>query len=239
MYDNHEKIVLQFSGGKDSLACLYLLRPVWDKTIVLWCNTGDAHPETRAQMDEIRAMVPHFTEVVGHQPQQIAENGFPSDVVPIWHTPLGRQYRPGERVKVQTTFNCCHDNIWQPMDLASRATGATCIVRGQRRGERVRSPIPSGMVIDGVQYDFPLEHWTREDVLKYLADQDVNLPYHYTHFDSSLDCLHCTGYTFEGTGRMEYLKEYHPAAHKEVSRRYYTILRAVRESTDQMFAALE
>jgi len=32
--------VLQLSGGKDSLACLYLLKPKWDDLIVAWVNTG-------------------------------------------------------------------------------------------------------------------------------------------------------------------------------------------------------
>ena len=239
MLDNHEKIVLQFSGGKDSLACLYWLRPVWDKTIVLWLNTGDAHPETKAQMDEVRDLVPHFLEVMSDQPLQIEACGVPSDIVPVWNTPLGRQVRPGQRYKIQTPFACCHDNIWLPMDKASRATGATCIVRGQRQEEKVRSPVPSGTWIDGVEHVFPLEDWTRQDVLNFLEENHVPLPFHYRHFDSSLDCQHCTAYAFEGLGRMEFLKEYHPGVHREVSRRYYNILREVRAGTDQMFSALE
>lgn len=41
--DRHERVVLFFSGGKDSLTCLLLLRPYWDRLTVCWINTGAAN----------------------------------------------------------------------------------------------------------------------------------------------------------------------------------------------------
>jgi 3'-phosphoadenosine 5'-phosphosulfate sulfotransferase (PAPS reductase)/FAD synthetase len=51
------KAVLQFSGGKDSLACLLLLRPWWDRLTVMWVNTGAAFPETLELMEAVRSRV--------------------------------------------------------------------------------------------------------------------------------------------------------------------------------------
>jgi PP-loop superfamily ATP-utilizing enzyme len=51
-FDRHAKAILFFSGGKDSLACLHLLREYWDRVLVVWANPGEALPELRAQMDE-------------------------------------------------------------------------------------------------------------------------------------------------------------------------------------------
>jgi len=52
--------VLQFSGGKDSLACLYLLKPRWHEIMVLWLSTpavlpgsGDLHGRHTADGAEL------------------------------------------------------------------------------------------------------------------------------------------------------------------------------------------
>ena len=54
--DRHDKIALQFSGGKDSLAVLYLCKEWWNKITVVWLNTGSAFPETIAQMEGIYSL---------------------------------------------------------------------------------------------------------------------------------------------------------------------------------------
>ena len=45
LMDRHDIVVLQFSGGKDSTACLHLLEPWWDKVHVVWVNPGAPYPE--------------------------------------------------------------------------------------------------------------------------------------------------------------------------------------------------
>ena len=39
--DRHERIALQFSGGKDSLALWGLMRPHLDRVVVYHVDTGD------------------------------------------------------------------------------------------------------------------------------------------------------------------------------------------------------
>ena len=218
MLGTHEKIVLQFSGGKDALACLYLMRPHWDRIIVAWVNTGDAFPETIEQMAAIKSLVPNFVEVKSDQPGQTAENGLPVDLVPVWHTPIGRRCRTGSSERAQSPFDCCYANIWKPLDEFVRAVGATLVIRGQRAEERVKAPIRSGHIEDGIEYLFPIEDWTQADVLAYLVANDVVLPRYYTYVNSSLDCQHCTAYLFENRGKFDFIEQYHPALHDELQR---------------------
>jgi 3'-phosphoadenosine 5'-phosphosulfate sulfotransferase (PAPS reductase)/FAD synthetase len=79
----HAKPILQFSGGADSLACLWLLREHWPRLTVVWVNTGDCFPETSELMRKVRELVPHFHEVRSDQPAQIRRWGYPVDVLPI------------------------------------------------------------------------------------------------------------------------------------------------------------
>lgn len=210
-FDRHERAVLQFSGGKDSLACLYLLRAFWDRITVLWVNTGDAFPETIAQMGAVRAMVPHFLEVKSNQPEQLAESGYPFDVVNTWELPEGRMVDTTRTRKVQSPLNCCAANLWWPALHACRALNATLIIRGQRAEEERKATIRSGHVADGVEHWFPIEDWTREELRVFLLIEGVPLPEHYAYVDTSLDCMHCTGYLNENVGKFRYMKEHHRA----------------------------
>lgn len=223
----HKNAVLQFSGGKDSLACLHILRPLWDRFTVLWMNTGDSFPETRDQMGDVARMVPHFLEVQSQQPAQHCRSGPPSDLVPAWTTEMGRLLDETISRRIQMPFACCNENIWAPMDQATRKLGATLIIRGQRTSEAKKSPIRSGFQAGELEALFPIEDWSADDVRSYLSSQNVDLPEHYAYFDSSLDCQHCTAYLSENAGKFTYLRERHPKTYKAVQERLTYIRDAV------------
>ena len=200
--------VLQFSGGKDSLACLHLLRPRWDEITVLWCNTGAAFPETVELMREVRSMVPHFVEVAGKQ--TIPELGYPADVVPTLHTSVGALATGSSATKFQSRFSCCSAALWQPMMLASTLLGATTIIRGQKNSDPLRAPVSHGQVVDGIRYEFPLQGWTDDDVYAFLSEKSISLPRNYTTMGTSLDCWNCTAYLSENKTKLAYLRKFHP-----------------------------
>ncbi len=219
----HERIVLQFSGGKDSLACLHLARPFWDRLTVVWVNTGDAFPETLAQMSAVRTMVPHFFEAKSDQPAQIARAGWPSDVVSVSATAFGRHVSGETGPILQGYPACCGHNIWAPMQAAIAALGATLIIRGVRANDPRRGREEPGAVIDGVEFCFPLWNWTAEDVFDCLKSKCVALPDHYRYTKTSLDCQHCTAYLDENAEKMRYISMMHPEVSKEVQKRLKTI----------------
>lgn len=214
--ERHPFGVFQFSGGKDSLACLYLLRPHWDKLIVMWVNTGAAFPETLAQMAGVRKLMPKFVEIASNQPRNVAEHGNPSDLVTVWDTTQGRQLDATRTRKVQSPLTCCAANLWLPALQACIDLGATLVIRGQRHEDNRKGPIRSGHVADGVEYWFPIEDWTSAQVRSFLHEKGVAIPDHYSYFDSSLDCMTCTAYMKENTGKLRYLKERHPETYEKV-----------------------
>jgi 3'-phosphoadenosine 5'-phosphosulfate sulfotransferase (PAPS reductase)/FAD synthetase len=225
----HRKIVLQFSGGKDSLACLYLCREFWDHITVLWVNAGDAFPETLAQMEQIKALVPNFLEVQSDQPAHIAAFGWPVDIIPVSNTLWARQYERTDRQIMQGFPLCCGENIWKPMQKAVSDLGATLIIRGVKRSDARRGPeLPDG-IIGGVEFLLPIFEWSDADVFAYLKEAGVTLPANYSYVSTSLDCRHCTAYLAENAGKMRFIKDRHPELSDEIRSRLEIIAGAVND----------
>lgn len=225
--DRHERIALQFSGGKDSLACLYLMRPFWDQLTVYWCNTGDAFPETIEVMQRVRALVPHFVEVAGHQPAVVAQFGIPSDIVPASHTPMGLMATESAGPLIQDRYACCVRSHMQPMHDRMLADGITLVIRGQKNADHLKGPLRSGQIDQGIECLYPIETWSDEQVLAYLREQDVPLPRFYEVMTSSPDCMTCSAYW--ETGAAAYLKRYHYPVFELVQQRLDVIKDAVGE----------
>jgi phosphoadenosine phosphosulfate reductase len=227
--ERHEKIGLQFSGGKDSLALLYLMREHWPRLTVYWLDTGDSFPETRELVAKVEAMVPNFVRVEGNQPEVIRLYGIPSDIVPAGNTPMGLSAN-GHGVLMQDRYSCCLRSLMMPMHERMKADGVTLVIRGQKNSDKLRAPIKSGHVEDGIEYLFPLEGWDDSDVFAYLADEDVAAPRFYEHMSASPDCMTCSAYWEDG--RANYLKQFHPEAYQE----YQSRLNAISDATQDAIA---
>ncbi|MBU9386651.1 phosphoadenosine phosphosulfate reductase domain-containing protein [Burkholderia multivorans] len=225
--ERHERIALQFSGGKDSLALLYLMRPYWDRLTVYWLDTGDSFPETRELVEQIERMVPRFERIEGRQPDVIAQFGIPSDIVPANATPIGIAAKRA-RVLIQDRYSCCMRSLMLPMHERMKADGITLVIRGQKASDKMRAPIKSGDVDDGIEYLFPLEGWDDSRVFEFLHEQGVALPRYYKVMLASPDCMTCSAYWEDG--RAAYLKHYHPEAYEEYQRRLNAISDATAEA---------
>ncbi|WP_244125575.1 phosphoadenosine phosphosulfate reductase family protein [Burkholderia gladioli] len=219
----HARPALTFSGGKDSLACLYLLRPWWDRITVLWANAGDPYPETVEQMERIRQLVPHFAEVAGpgyiraHGPEQT----YPADMMPLAATVMGREIEAAApRFRIHSRFDCCTSNWWLPLHLKINELGVDLMIRGDRDSEALTNPwVRGGKNPNGGSYLLPLRHWSRDDVFAYLRAESVEIPRSYAYGMGSLDCLHCTAWLNESAGKLRYLRDFHPEAAVEYERR--------------------
>jgi len=215
-FDRHEKVALMFSGGKDSIACLHLIKNYLDKTTVVWVNTGASFPEIEALMEETRQQVPHFLEIKTNQPESIKSKGYPVDVVPVNYTVLGQSVTSIKDFKVRSYFECCAENFWLPCDAEVRKLGITGVIRGQRQSEGHRAPIKSGYVENGIEYNFPIETWSDSEVIDYLKSKDVVIDERLSMSHSSLDCWNCTAYMAESKDRFNYIKKHHPAKYQSI-----------------------
>jgi len=235
----NENAALQLSGGKDSLTCLFLTRPYWDRITVYWTNTGAAFPETIELMDKVRNMVPHFMEIRTNQPADLETNGWPVDVLPIRNIPSINQIYWKPRIKLQSFFGCCVTNIMAPMHQRMIDDGITLIIRGQRLQEKLKSTLRSGDSMDGFKVLFPIESWSGEQVRSYLADQEIQLPGNYEDMDTSLDCWSCTGYLEDNIGKRRYMKRNHPELYQAVSDRLIVIDQQTKGDLVYLKQALE
>lgn len=202
------KTVLQFSGGKDSLACLYLLEPRWNDITVAWCNSGAAFPEVIEQMQRIKSLVPNFVEIQGQQ--SIAIHGYPADVLPIASTWYGHQFEGRRGFVFQSRYDCCAAALWTPTLAAMHRMEVTHIIRGEKQADLKRSGLADGAVVGGIAYEFPLSDWTDADVLAYLHEKGIELPANYRHMTTGLDCWNCTAYLDQNAGRLDYMRARHP-----------------------------
>lgn len=191
-FHRHQRVALQFSSGKDSAACLYLLEEFWNRLDVVWCNPGNPTKETLKYMEKIRKMVPNFVEVRGRQPHWIREHGYPADVLPYEATGMAAASSYPKLAKFCPTEACCTANMWVPMLQYLEKSGYTGVVRGQKLADKMKTSLRSGDVVAGVEYLLPVESWSDAEVFSFLGDRT---PDSYRRgLKSSLDCANCTGY---------------------------------------------
>jgi phosphoadenosine phosphosulfate reductase len=206
------KVALQLSGGKDSLACLQLLVDHLDDLTVYWTNPGDAYPETLRVIEYAKAKCPHFVEIRTDIQAWRAVHGVASDLIPTSCTHMGMM--AGEStMKVTDRMHCCYSNIMLPMHQRMLADGITMIIRGVRADDPCVSPTKDGDVIDGIEFFYPVYGWSADDVLEYLMECGAPISPVYDYLEGCPDCLHCTAWLNEGRG--EYLKTFHPDAHRQ------------------------
>jgi phosphoadenosine phosphosulfate reductase len=217
----HQRYALQFSGGKDSLALLYVMRPWWKKLIVLWGNAGDSFPEIVQQMETIKPLVAEFHEIKGHA----GKGALPVDLLPMRSTAFGRAVEPeATGTELRSAIDCCFENLWMPLSNAVRSLGITLLFRGQRNSEYYRAPVTTGSVDpSGARIVLPLAQWSLTDILDYLKTQGIELPKYYDYMSGGPKCMHCTAWAHEQRGKLAYLRKFHPEAAKEYERRMFLV----------------
>jgi phosphoadenosine phosphosulfate reductase len=228
--------VLQFSGGKDSLACLYLNRHRWPDITVLWCSPAEPLPEIEAYMRRVATMVPRF--IVLRSAQSIPEFGYPADVVPAASTQLGNLVGGATRYKFQSRYDCCGRSLWAPLHAATIALGATTIIRGQKDADRLKGPLRDGEVSDGIRYEYPLAGWTDAEVYAYLRSVDAELPPTYESMATSFDCWNCTAYLEENPTKLAYLRAKHPEKAEHVFAVLQDLRAAIRAAASPLEAVI-
>jgi len=215
-FSRHKRVMLQFSAGKDSAACLWLLEPFWDKLDVVWMNPGNPYRETLVYMQEIHNAVPNFICIMGNQPVDIRKHGWPVDIVPMENTAFGQFAQGKEALRLRPFWECCDANMWRPLQEFVLQGNYSAVIRGQKHCDGLKNPMPSGTVVDGIEYCYPIDGWTNEQVLGFLGDE--RMPQSYKRgLRSSLDCVNCTAYTNENPGRIGDLEKSEPEAWKQVS----------------------
>lgn len=220
------KQFLALSGGKDSMACLFLMKDKLDGAI--YVDTGYSYPDTHAMIALAETLLPVHRVLVDRD-ATIRRNGLPSDVVPVEWTPTGQAMTGPKPYYIQASLQCCFDNLSRPLLDKAKSLGATHIVYGQRNEETHKSPSRDGVVFEGMTRVHPIEQWTREDVLLFLK-QHMEIPNHFYLTRSSLDCYDCPAYQRVSKDLHRWTKEHYPAYFAAYAEQYNAILAAVEAS---------
>lgn len=233
-FARHDRIAFQFSGGRDSVAALFRLRPFWHRMTVYHLDTGDQFPETREVVQRVERMLPRrMVRIEGNVEAVREQFGLPSDVLPVDNTPIGRMVS-GRATKLQSRYDCCARSLMNPMHARMVADGITLIVRGQRDDEYDAPPLRSGDVQGGIEVLYPVQDWSAERVMRYLKDNQLPLaPFYDAGMKRAPECMGCTAWWDEG--RPAYLKQWHPVAFAAWRDR----MGAVRGEINRQLAMLE
>lgn len=229
VFERHGRIAFEFSGGKDSLAALFLLRPYWTRMMVYWLNAGDVFPETLEIVEWVRDQVPHFTEIKSDVHAVIRTHGLPSDIVPCNSTPLGRIIDGEHNVLIQQRYDCCARTVMQRMHDYVVTEGNTCIIRGQKSCDK-GVPVKGGTT-DGIEIFNPILDWTDEQVFDYLRSNNLPISPVYESMKTTPECMTCSAWWDDG--RAAYMKERHPDAYAK----YQSRLEQIRVVIAPMIAA--
>lgn len=221
-------LALAFSGGKDSMACLHLMRD--ELECAIYVDTGFAYPETEALVRYAETMLPVHRVKVDRDGQN-REHGIPSDVVPVDWTLLGQQFTTKKAATIQSYLSCCYENLSAPLNAKAKELGVTHLVCGQRNEEGHKSPSRDGAVVDGIVRLHPIEHWSKAQVFEYLASK-MEIPAHYALKHSSLDCYDCTAFRKESHDRIAWMRSAHPEFHAAYEARMNHLDTALREAQD-------
>lgn len=235
-FARHTKIAFQLSGGRDSCAALWTLRPYWGRMTVYHANTGDQYPETTAIIDWWRQHV-DVTVVHSDVKKYHAEVGWPSDVLPFNGTPLGRDIS-GETTRIVGRLDCCWTNLMWPIHQRMLDDGITLIVRGQRDADYKKPPMRSGDTEGPIEALYPIQSWTTAEVDAYCREHGLPMaPWYAEGAAHGSDCLHCTAWWDDG--RLPYLRGHHPEPYSIVRRRLDRIGEVITRQFEPLYEGIK
>ena len=218
----YKEPVLMFSGGKDSLLCLLMLKDQLDSINVVFVNTGKNFPQALQFMDTIKPLCKKFIELRSDRNRDWATYGLPSDLI----NPMQGQY--------QSVKSCCYKNIMLPVINLVKALDSNLLIRGSKNIDSYHDGVQSLSTVEGVLIYNPIENFTDYQVMEALKTYNIKLPDYYSFKHTSLDCMDCTGYLKDTKDRLELLKAKYPEVYVEVKANIETIIKISEDTLDSI-----
>lgn len=228
---------VQFSGGKDSLACLYLYKDD-PEAVALYADPGSVFPHVREFVHRTIEKLGVRLHVVSppiSTEQWQDQNGLPADILPIDSAPIMKGVaKETYGATLVPYIDCCNANLWMPMMRGVQEIGADIVVRGSKACDG-KVGVPDGYIENGITFLSPLWDWSDADVFSYLESVGAELPPQYAMGADSLDCWCCTAYmNHHGVKRFAYLKQHYPDLYSKAKARLAAVRGAVHAALDSV-----
>ena len=227
---NHEKVVYQFSGGRDSIAGLLALGyPLPAQVYIMHVSTGDEPEETRLLVGMMQARYGDKFIVV--QSNSLAVRAMYGHPLPI---ALSDAPAFADAPATQTQFHCCFRSIMGPAHAAVEAHGFTMVIRGQRLSDVHQSDLRHLDASEGIVYAFPVYDKTDAQIDELCG---AYLPSFYGFTSDAPDCKTCTGYW--GRGYQKWLEHTDPQLAAERKERIAALLSFIEPILRVGFSEIE
>lgn len=230
------RTAVQFSGGKDSLAVLHLMRDrLGPEAAVYFADSGMTYPHVTEFVKSTCERLGLTLKIV-KPPVDIslfqAARGLPADMVPVEASAEMQPYLPAaKRVLLQSGLSCCSAMLWRPLQEAILSDGVKTVYRGSKKCDGQVGVADGHVDGHGIIYHSPLWNWSDDEVFSYLKNVGAELPAHYAAVNSSFDCYGCTAWLNHAgvPARLKWTKEAYPDLWPVIEMR----LRMVRETLDR------
>lgn len=219
-----------FSGGKDSLLVLMMLKDQLAHINVVFVNTGKNFPEALSFIDTIKSVCPKFIELKSDRDYDWQQYGMPSDLIPQRYTQAAIDNNAKSGFILQSVFSCCYKNIMLPVAHLAEALGSTMIIRGSKVADSLHDKHHTGSKVGKVTIYDPIENLTDYQVLEALKTFNIDIPDYYSFQETSLDCMDCTGFLDTASDRLALLKKGYPEEYKSTKANIEKII-AISEDT--------
>jgi len=217
-------MILEFSGGKDSLVVLHKYRD--QIKTVIFADTGSVFPHC-VEFVERTCEKYELPLVKVRSPISVLDwtdaMGLPSD------TTVFRAPNPKNDIGLQSVEKCCGEMIWKPMQEYLLTTGAKTVLRGQKASDLHVSLVGPEYWWSGIQYLNPIWDWKDEDVFNYINEHDLEVAEHYNEINESLDCWNCTAHlSHKGASkRLSYTKKKYPELWERLTKKLSFVKRTL------------
>jgi len=234
--DRHERGVLLFSGGKESVVLADLAEPVKDRITLLWVNPGAPFPH---MVDFVRGYGERFNlvELRSNLHERFVTRGLPSMIVPMENheSVIKARLHDGDRnrVRISDWAACCSELRNKPADDYVKENAVSLIIHGQRHQENF---LAASLAPDTLA---PLWNWTTDDVMAYINARRLRLPMQYPEIlgdgsptGGSMDCSFCTASVTPT--RIQWVREHYPDIYQQLRPMLAAVYGAVAFELDQL-----
>jgi 3'-phosphoadenosine 5'-phosphosulfate sulfotransferase (PAPS reductase)/FAD synthetase len=188
--DGDGNLIVAYSGGKDSTACLLWALDTGFPVRVLFSDTGNEPPDTPEYMDYIQERLGVMIERV---PRYQEWHGFFGQVERRGMWPMPGRCEVSKACKINNFARYLRETGYHDSDL---------IILGQRAEESSRRAnlhqfTPRSSYHNGLAVYRPILDWSTSDVFAFLAEHDVDPHPAYAKGRHRIGCVWCVHSTLE------------------------------------------